>query len=108
MRRRSSFPCRAELLRRVHRFPRILDHGEGLELDIDELAAALLDAADIDVLDDFAGLRIDHEGSARTRLGLVVPQARHRLVAVELAAGLLDHVEDHRHACLLYTSDAAD
>src|SRR6202167_5941389 len=85
-------------LRRVHLFPYILDVRESLELDIGQLAVPLLDAADIDVLDDIVGSGVDRERAARAARRLVGREDRHRLVAVELAAGLLDDVEDHRHA----------
>src|SRR4030081_1661852 len=44
---------------------RILDGLEGRELDVVELAVLLLDLADIDVLDDVAGVRIDRDRTAR-------------------------------------------
>src|SRR6266436_5524926 len=44
---------------------RILDGLEGLELDIIELAVDLLDLADVDVLHDVAGVRIDRDRAAR-------------------------------------------
>src|ERR1700742_2424797 len=41
-------------------------HGlEGLELDIVEFTVLLLDLADVDVLDDVAGLGIDRDRTAR-------------------------------------------
>src|SRR6185312_4594005 len=46
-------------------FPRILDLRDGCEFDIREMAADALDTADIDVLDDVAGLRIDGDRPAR-------------------------------------------
>src|SRR6266568_85403 len=44
---------------RVQLFPRVLDLGDGRDLDVDDLSLGLLDAADIDVLDDVPGLGID-------------------------------------------------
>src|SRR3981081_4888186 len=46
-------------------FDRILDGLEGRELDVVEFAVLLLDLADIDVLDDVAGVRIDRDRTAR-------------------------------------------
>src|SRR6478672_11009770 len=46
---------------------RILHVGDRRELDVVELASGLLDLADIDVLDDVAGLRIDRDRAARAR-----------------------------------------
>src|SRR5215467_7939324 len=47
------------------RLQRILDRLEGRELDGPELAAHLLDLAEVDVLHDVAGLRIDRDRPAR-------------------------------------------
>src|SRR3954462_2491133 len=44
---------------------RILDRIEGRELDVVELAPDLLPLADVDVLDDVAGVRIDRDRAAR-------------------------------------------
>src|SRR5690348_9011186 len=99
--RRRRPPSRSvrDLFRRcVHFLPRILDHREGFEFDVGELAVDLLDPADIDILNDVAGQRIDHERSTWAVGGLVVLEDLHRLIAVELAVGLLDEVIDHRHA----------
>src|ERR1700691_1675948 len=85
-------------LRRVHLFPYILDVRESLELDIGQLAVPLLDAADINVLDDIVGVGVDRERAPRAARRLVGRENRHRLVAVELTAGFLDDVEHHRHA----------
>src|SRR5262245_43288633 len=53
-------------LRRVVDLPLILDHLDLADVDIDELAVTLLDAADIDVLDHVPLVRIDHDRAART------------------------------------------
>src|SRR5579871_1976110 len=51
---------------RLHaRLHGILDVLDFVELDIDERAVHLLDAADVDVLDDVARLRIDRDRAAR-------------------------------------------
>src|SRR5262245_64866127 len=44
---------------------RVLDRVELRELDVVELAVDLLDLADIDVLDDLAGVRINRDRPAR-------------------------------------------
>src|SRR5215813_2694836 len=49
----------------LRRLDRILDVLEGGELDVVELAVLLLDLADVDVLDDVAGVRIDRDRTAR-------------------------------------------
>src|SRR5437868_3252449 len=46
-------------LLRIEDLPRILDLRDGLELDVGELAVDPLDLADIDVLDDVAGLGVN-------------------------------------------------
>src|SRR5580704_1085792 len=49
----------------LRRLDRILDVREGGKFDVVELAALLLDFADVDVLDDVAGVRIDRDRAAR-------------------------------------------
>src|SRR5689334_1404607 len=63
---------RAELRRRTTRKPAsllglagILDRLEGGEFDVVEFAVDLLDLADVDVLHDVAGFRIDRDRAAR-------------------------------------------
>src|SRR5215470_15487061 len=73
------------LLRGLHR---ILDRLEGGELDVVELAVLLLDLADVDVLDDVAGVRIDRDRTARA-LPLRPLHGRDQLVAIGIAIGLL-------------------
>src|SRR5262245_20617708 len=79
------------------RAARILDVLDLVERHVDELAADLLDLADIDRLHDVAGLGIDRHRAARA-----VPF--HSLgggdqgVAVGLAAGLLQRLVDRVHA----------
>src|SRR6187402_3380886 len=83
------YPCPGRPL--LLHLQRILDRIEGRELDVVELALHLLDLADVDVLDDVAGLRIDRDRAARA-----LPfHALHRIdqgVAVGLAAGLLERL----------------
>src|SRR5437588_9693356 len=43
----------------------ILDVGEGCELDVVKFAVDLLDLADVDVLHDVAGFRVDRDRAAR-------------------------------------------
>src|SRR6202011_530099 len=82
----------------------ILDGLERRKLDIVELAVDLLDLADIDVLHDVAGFRIDRDRTARA----LPLHPLHRLdqrIAVSLAAGLLQRfinqadavIAAHRH-----------
>src|ERR1700692_1777327 len=84
------------LLRRVLLFPWILDVGDRIELHIGELAVLHLGLAHIDVLDDVAGGGIARDRTARAVGGLPVGQELDRLVARELALGLLDQVERPR------------
>src|SRR5919204_4537570 len=56
-----SFAAMNERARLLLRFQRVLHRVEGRELDGVELALHLLDLADIDVLDDVAGVRIDRD-----------------------------------------------
>src|ERR1039457_961492 len=65
----------------------VLDGLEGLEFDVVELAVDLLDLADIDVLHDVAGLRIDRDRAARA-FPLHPLHGFDERVAVGLAAGL--------------------
>src|SRR5882757_3272192 len=66
----------------------VLDGVEGLELDIVELAVDLLDLADIDVLHDVAGIRVDRDRAARA-FPLHPLHGLDQAIAVGLAAGLL-------------------
>src|SRR6266436_64122 len=88
---------RRHLLGRVELLPWILDHRDGRDLDIDEGVTLLLDAADVDVLDDVARLRIDHDRSARAVRVLPVGQERHRLIGSKTALGFLDQGKYRRH-----------
>src|SRR5262245_11889828 len=54
-------------LRWIVDLPRIHHHRDGGNVDIDELAVALLDPADVDVLHDLALGRIDPDWAARRR-----------------------------------------
>ena len=74
---------------------RVLDCGKGIELDRIGLAVPFLDPADIDVLHDVAGFRIDRDRAARTfpahpfhganeriRIGLADPGLKARFAEV--------------------------
>src|SRR5258708_20043648 len=73
----SSNPSDPILLGRVELLPGILDLLDGLELDIGEVVALLLDAADVDVLHHLPRLRIDHDGPARAFPVLPPPTILH-------------------------------
>src|SRR6266545_2859763 len=71
----------------------ILDGLEGREFDVVEFAVDLLDLADVDVLHDVAGFRIDRDRAARA----FPLHALHRLdqrLASGLAAGLFQRLID--------------
>src|ERR1700737_1620964 len=72
---------------------RILDRLEGRELDVVELAIDLLDLADVDVLHDVAGIRIDRDRPARA-LPLHPLHRRDQLIAIGLAPRLLQPLID--------------
>src|SRR5262245_38348735 len=82
----------------------VLDRIELRELDVVELAVDLLDLADIDVLDDLAGVRIDRDRPARA----LPRHALHRAdqgVGIGLAAGLLERLIDQVHAVVAAERD---
>src|SRR3954466_8395259 len=72
---------------------RILDGVEGLELDVVELAVDLLDLADVDVLDDVAGFRINRDRAAWALPGHALHRGKQR-IAIRLALGLLHGLVD--------------
>src|ERR1700730_1855666 len=82
----------------------VLDGFKGLEFDVVELAVDLLDLADVDVLHDVAGFRVDRDRAARA-FPLHPLHGLDQGVAVGLAAGLLQRFIDqvdpviaaHRH-----------
>src|SRR3979409_2729976 len=80
-------------------FDRILDGLEGRELDVVELAVLLLDLADIDVLDDVAGVRIDRDRTARA-FPFHPLHGGDQPIAVSLAAGLLQRLVGEQHAVI--------
>ena len=83
---------------RVDQAARILDVLDLVELDVAELAVRrMLDLADVDVLDDVARRRVDRHRPARA----LPRHALHRgdeLLAVGVAAGLLQRLVDEVHA----------
>src|SRR5438094_7808628 len=85
----TTWTCAGSSLHRVQFLPRVLDLRDRLELDIGELAVQHLGAADVDILDDVAGLGVDHDRSARAVRVLPALEEGHRLVAGELAVGRL-------------------
>src|SRR5207248_7650759 len=84
---------RASLLRLAG----ILHCLEGGEFDIVELAVDLLDLADVDVLHDIAGFRIDRDRAARA-FPLHAFHCPDQRIAVGLAAGLLQRLVDQADA----------
>src|SRR5580658_6271799 len=66
---------------------RVLDRGEGIELDRIGLTVSFLDPADIDVLHDVAGFRIDRDRAARAFPTHAFHGADER-ICIGLAAGL--------------------
>src|ERR1700722_966466 len=75
----------------------ILDVLDLVELDILQLVADLLDAADVHGLDDVAGFRIDRDRAARAFPGHALGR-RDQRVTVGLAAGLLQRLVDQMRA----------
>src|ERR687896_783678 len=72
---RARFTFRMELLlSRVFELPRVLDHREGRDVDVHELAIPLLQLTDVDVLDDLALLRIDREDAPRAAQRLALEE----------------------------------
>src|SRR6266852_28995 len=77
----------------------VLDGLEGLEFDIVEFAVDLLDLADVDVLHDVAGFRIDRDRAARA-FPLHPLHGFDQRIAVGLAAGLLQRLVDQVNAVI--------
>src|SRR5262245_32302117 len=78
------------------RLHRILDLLDLVKLDVAQFAVDLFDAADIDILDDVACLRVDGDGPARTLPRQALRRADQTL-AVGLAAGFLQRLVDQVH-----------
>src|SRR5580698_11431930 len=93
--------CRAarRLARSLLGLAGILDGLKGLELDVVEFAVDLLDLADVDVLHDVAGFRIDRDRAARA-FPLHALHGLDQRIAVGLAAGLLQRRIDQLNAVI--------
>src|SRR5439155_11705659 len=90
----------------VQLLPRILHRGaHRFDLDVGELAADPAHFAQILVLHDVAGGRVDRDRSARAVRVLEILQELHGPVRVELAFLLLDRVHDGRHAVVAAHGD---
>src|SRR6478609_7956965 len=75
-------------------------HGlKRLEFDVVEFAVDLLDLADVDVLHDVAGFRIDRDRAARA-FPLHPLHGLDQAVALGLAAGLLERLVDQMDAVI--------
>src|SRR6185369_5200883 len=94
--RRTSSRSRADA-RRSLRLAGILDGLLDVELDVVELTVLALDLADVDVLDDVAGLRVDQELAARALEDLTLHRREQRIAAA-LALGRGERVVDDMHA----------
>src|SRR5882762_2615691 len=77
----------------------VLDGLEGLEFDIIEFAVDFLDLADVDVLHDVAGFRIDRNRAARA-FPLHRLHGLDQRIAVGLARGLLQRLIDQVNAVI--------
>src|SRR5260221_7424021 len=98
--------CRGSATARVPRRRRLLLHPlldrvlhilDFVDLDVYELPADFLDAADIDRLDDVAGFGIDRDRAARALPFHALCRANERF-AVRLTAGLPQRFVDQVHA----------
>src|ERR1700745_3293750 len=77
----------------------ILHRLEGREFDVVEFAVDLLDLADVNVLHDVAGFRIDRDRAARA-FPLHALHCLDQRIAVGLAAGLLQRLVDQADAVI--------
>src|SRR5258705_6584523 len=77
----------------------VLDGLEGCEFDVVELAVDLLDLADVDVLHDVAGFRIDRDRAARA-FPLHPLHGFDQRIAVGLATGLIEGLVDEMDAVI--------
>src|ERR1039458_6193108 len=77
----------------------VLDGLESLEFDVVEFAVDLFDLADVDVLNDVAGLRIDRDRAARA-FPLHPLHGFDKRIAVGLAAGLFQRLVDQVDAVI--------
>src|SRR3954466_16373552 len=72
---------------------------EGLELDIVKFAVDLLDLADVDVLHDVAGFRIDRDRAARA-CPLHTLHGANQRIAIRFSARLLQRLVDEVNAVI--------
>src|SRR6266481_2091963 len=86
------------LFRWVQLLPRIFDHRDRRDFDIGKLAVRLLEAADIDVLNDVPGLGVGHDRAARAVRVLPPLEEAHRLIGGELSRRRLEQVENRHHS----------
>src|SRR6266699_6061346 len=77
----------------------VLDGLECLELDVVEFTVDLLDLADVDVLHDVAGFRIDRDRAARA-FPLRPLHGLDQRIAVGLTAGLLQRLVDQMNSVI--------
>src|SRR5579871_7017743 len=91
------------LLRRFF-LERILDVGERLELDRPGRAVLFLDLADVDILHDVAGARIDRDRTARAFPFHALHGADHG-IGIGIAAGLFQRLVDQIHAVIAADRD---
>src|ERR1700761_4060002 len=82
---------------RCRLFEGVLHCGERLELDGPWLAVHHLHLADVDVLNDVAGVRVDLDGTARAFPFHAFERGQHR-VGVGIAIGLFQRAIDRGHA----------
>src|SRR3954468_15969645 len=77
--------------------PRVLHVLDDVELHVPQLAVLLLHLAQVDVLDDVAGLRVDEHRAPRALENLALHRGQQR-VAAALATTLLERFVDDAHA----------
>src|SRR5258708_36959320 len=90
---------RSRSARSLLRLAGVLDGLEGREFDVVEFAVDLLDLADVDVLHDVAGFRIDRNRAARA-FPLHPLHGLDQRIAVGLAGGLLQRLIDQGNAAI--------
>src|SRR6266436_9083443 len=85
------------LFRWVQLLPRVFDHLDRRDLDIGKLAVRLLEATDIDVLNDVPALGVDRDRPARAVRVLPPLEERHRLISSELSLRCLEQIVNRVH-----------
>src|SRR6185312_10640712 len=81
----------------LRRGPHILDRFEGGELDVLQVAAHLLNLADVDVVDHVTARRIDRHRTARTCPGHALHRC-YQCAAAGITMGLFQRLVDEVHA----------